>query len=199
MLPRLAWHGSVTPFNGEPRGTIVPTGWEQDDSYALDKFYTRSTDAKGHTRQLRMSIPPEVMAQIAELIQSHRVPDYKTIEAFARDAIIHRLHWLGENLDDSKLKAAVQEQAAWAAAHTLEMNLEANVAHVDSLRDRIKKAIQHKDWYALHTWIQSEIMMLHTYREPYLSQVQEAIREGQAQIPPEFYRDINAPTDGSST
>lgn len=171
----------------------MPTGWEQDDGYAPDKFYTRSTDAKGHTRQLRMSIPPEVMAQVAELIQSRRVPDYKTIEAFARDAIVHRLHWLGENLDDEKLKAAVQEQAAWAAAHTLEMNLEANVEHVASLRDRIRKAVQHSDWFALHSWIQSEHQMMHTYREPYLTQIQETIKYGQSQIPAEFYRDINTP------
>lgn len=65
-------------------------------TYARDHFYVTATDSKGHSSKIRVSTPPEVKGQIAALIASKALPMYRTEEDFHRDALVHRLHDLGE-------------------------------------------------------------------------------------------------------
>jgi hypothetical protein len=70
--------------------------WTTEDraEYDAGKFYTRATDTKGFSSTIRVAIPPEVMGRILDLCE--RVPQYKGSRDFARDAIVHRLHYLAE-------------------------------------------------------------------------------------------------------
>lgn len=72
--------------------------------YSIDKFYTGSSDGKGHTTRMRVSIPPSVAALIGAVIESKRIPQYRRFTDFVRDAVQHRLHWVAEHLDDPHIK-----------------------------------------------------------------------------------------------
>lgn len=62
-------------------------------SYSPDKLYTDSTDTKGHYEQINVKIPPQLEALIMQALDGN--PDYgNSRQAFIRDAIVHRLHYI---------------------------------------------------------------------------------------------------------
>jgi hypothetical protein len=80
------------------------------DEYSTNSFYTGSRDKHGHATTLRVNIPPSVMNDLQELIASRRVAAYKTAQDFARDALIHRMKYLIDELDVYSLE---QTWALW--------------------------------------------------------------------------------------
>jgi len=79
------------------------SSWDTDlpSSYDVGRLYTQSADAKGHSDLLHVRVKPWISSKIAELIAARQL-DYKTVQEFVRDAIVHRLHyWYEEKgLDD---------------------------------------------------------------------------------------------------
>lgn len=76
--------------------------WEVDSpGYSPEKFYTRSTDARGHTETMWLRLPPSLARVIAEVVQSRKIPQYRTAQDLVRDAIVHRLHYLKEKLPET--------------------------------------------------------------------------------------------------
>lgn len=80
-------------------GTTKTLGdlWAVDDGYSVDKYYTRATDNKGHGSTLYARMLTDVAEQIAKIVQSNVIPEYKTHQDFIRDAIYHRLRYLSDN------------------------------------------------------------------------------------------------------
>lgn len=70
-------------------------------SYSRENFYVSATDSKGHGLKARVSVPPEVKGRIAAMIASRVFPMYRTEEDVHRDALVHRLHELGEMTKDT--------------------------------------------------------------------------------------------------
>jgi hypothetical protein len=68
-------------------------GTDSDPDYSIEKFYTRS-DKRTQTRQTRVYLADDQLAEIARLVQGKEVPEYDTMQAFVRDAVHHRLHWV---------------------------------------------------------------------------------------------------------
>jgi len=66
----------------------------EDSSYSLDDFYTRSVDSRGHKELTRLVLPPNVLSALTVIVQSGKVPAYRTVQDIIRDAIMHRLWWL---------------------------------------------------------------------------------------------------------
>lgn len=64
----------------------------EDGGYARTHFYTAGTDKRGHSERLVARVPPTVMGEVAHLVQSGLIPEYRTAADFVRDAIHHRLH-----------------------------------------------------------------------------------------------------------
>lgn len=81
------------------RGDLYAAGgWATtDNTYREDEFYTRSVDGKGHQKHLRVNVPPVMFARMNELANDDGLPDYRTVQDVARDAIEHRLKWLQDN------------------------------------------------------------------------------------------------------
>jgi len=63
------------------------------EEYDPGKFYTKATDKRGHSKQIRFSLPPDVAYQVGNLVADKRYPYLNTHE-LVRDALIHRLHFL---------------------------------------------------------------------------------------------------------
>jgi hypothetical protein len=80
----------------------------KEDGYNVGQFYTDSSDHRGHNVSTKVTLPPEVSGQISEVVQSGQVPQYRTANDLIRDAIVHRLHWLNENVfDDDHLRSVL--------------------------------------------------------------------------------------------
>jgi hypothetical protein len=77
--------------------------------YDPNKFYVRATDIKGHGERVSFKVPPEISAQIAELIFSKSFPEYRTPLDFWRDAGVHWLHHRTGQRNDPKMKEAVED------------------------------------------------------------------------------------------
>lgn len=61
-------------------------------SYDRDGIYAHSTDQKGHYEQVRVKVTPSIEAELAQFVAS-KTRDYRTIEDFVRNAIVHQLHY----------------------------------------------------------------------------------------------------------
>ena len=175
-------------------GEVMAEGWEAGKStYDINEFYTRSTDEKGHYKQLRVSVPPEVAARIGQLVQQHTVPQYKTMEAFIRDAIIHRLHWLAHEFVDTEVQREVERQARITLAANMRADVEANVQHVEQLTEDVRLCIQQQDWSTLYHWYRMESNQLSDYREPYRSRIREQLQKAFDAIPRDIFSLLSDP------
>jgi HPt (histidine-containing phosphotransfer) domain-containing protein len=80
---------------------------EADEHYDPHRFYTRTSDAKGHSKMIRLNVPNPIMGEVAALVQSAQIPAYRSIEDVARDALYHRLKQVAISLDNGELEAVV--------------------------------------------------------------------------------------------
>ena len=69
-------------------------------SYDPDAYYVHSTDRKGHDKELRVHLPPDIARCIEIIVESKIWPAYKTRADFVRDAIYHHLARRLREIDD---------------------------------------------------------------------------------------------------
>ncbi len=69
--------------------------------------YTQASDKKGHSAKFTTKIPVNVAGEMSAAVQSGKIPEYKTIQDFMRDAIIHQLHRIQPILDDPELERKI--------------------------------------------------------------------------------------------
>jgi len=65
-----------------------------DTTYNLEDFYTKSVDARGHKEVTRVAFPPNVLSTLSTIVQSGKIPAYRTVQDIIRDAVLHRIWWL---------------------------------------------------------------------------------------------------------
>ena len=112
----------------------------QNDGYSRERFYTHSTDKHGHKTTVRASVPPELLRQISKIVASGVIPEYGTAGDFVRDAVFHRLHEIGEKLNDGDilrdvtLQARLDDLIAYTNCETVELEL------ADMLDNRLRES-----------------------------------------------------------
>jgi len=107
---------------------------EDDDFYDPNAFYTASQDKKGHSFHARVNLPKPLGGAIGALIQSAAVPQYRTVEDVARDAIYHRVKQIARALDDGELEAQVD----MAMLVAQELHIIETAQHADELIDAMQ-------------------------------------------------------------
>ena len=85
----------------------MPTWKLTDSSYDPDKFYTEASDKSGRGDPVNARIPPQIAGTIAALVQSAKIPEYRTQSDFIRDAVVHRLHDIGVRVDSGEILRVV--------------------------------------------------------------------------------------------
>ncbi len=103
-------------------------------SYSKSAFYCEASDKRGHSQQIRIN--PETHGHLAAILANPSLP-YKTYQDFARDAIVHRLHWLEENMDDEAIKAEARRLLAQAELDRRARIISSERRLVDSLREAV--------------------------------------------------------------
>lgn len=79
---------------------IDPWDLATKPTYNREGHYCRATDGHGHSESMALKLSPGVMGQLAEIVASRRIPEYRTPQDIVRDAVIHQLRWIAENVPD---------------------------------------------------------------------------------------------------
>jgi hypothetical protein len=71
------------------------------NGYDPHKVYTTTTNSKGFSARMRVSMPPEVLAMAAEIAATRKIEGIKTPADMIRDCYVHRMHAYQEMLETS--------------------------------------------------------------------------------------------------
>lgn len=160
--------------------------WQVDtpDSYSPNKFYTRSTDSKGHREEIRLKLSPDLADALSIIVQSKAIPEYRTVQDIIRDAIVHRLHYLHESgmvkgIDSSlRRHLAIEtllEHEEWAAR--FDATLKKLVQQVKSLLlERDPEALEHAKQIVRNAYAEASSMTDQPYwRKKYIDYIEHEL------------------------
>ncbi len=127
------YHRALAEYFGQK---ISNESWEVDegDFYDPNEFYTASQDKKGHSFHMRVNLPKPLGGQLYGLIQSAVVPQYRSVEDIARDALYHRVKQIARAIDDGELEATVD----MAMLHAQELQITETAQHAEELIDAMQ-------------------------------------------------------------
>lgn len=127
-MPHAEGNSAFDPFlpsNGREDYTPESTPW------------TRATDDKGHSHEVRVRFDPDQWARVCEM--ADRIPGYRTPQDAIRDAVGHRLYWWADGNNDHDVLRSLD---VWRIASKLDADLErATMMH--NLCDRCEHVADH--------------------------------------------------------
>jgi superfamily I DNA and RNA helicase len=148
-------------------------GTESTKGYRRDAFYTQASDRQGHSAKYQVKVPTNIAGELAAIIQSGKIPEYRTPQDIFRDALIHQLHYLERIVDDPEFSRRI----SMAIIHQDLMTKQSEREEFYVLMEAIKEEIAH-----LQTTGQGD--KLRRYLVDLLDKAEEA-------IPQEFLADFN--------
>lgn len=143
-----------------------------NDGYAVEKFYTDSRDNKGHASSVRVQLPPGFANQLAELIASKRIPEYRTISDVFRDAVVHRLTWLKDEFHVETLERPINMYTIRCEMEALMQVREDSEAAVRLIEDNLRLAASQDE---LSSTVERARAAEDVAVEPYKSRIHAAV------------------------
>lgn len=156
-------------------------GWGvETPDYSIDQFYCESTDGRGHSDNHRVRMKPQLSGEIGALVASGVIPEYSTPSSFIRDAVVHRLHWLSENLDNPVLRARLAEVVRRAA---IEETTSRYIRLVDEFeqfitqtREVCERALRFGDHHGVDLYLDDVEEFALNSRDPYQSRLLSVVK-----------------------
>lgn len=124
---------SFDPFAGETKG------------YQRDNFYTAARDGAGNSETKYLKISGAILGQIGSLVSGRQIPAYKTEADFIRDAIVHRLHDVGEAIDDGRILATVNRTVKLDRIQQRQVELQEFAAIIEQHEETMAQCVQSGD------------------------------------------------------
>jgi hypothetical protein len=75
-------------------------------AYDPDEFYCRASDKRGHSGQVYVRIPPEVLSLVEQVMESKLFP-FRTYGDLMRDGLVHRVNYLRSKVENKEIDAAL--------------------------------------------------------------------------------------------
>jgi hypothetical protein len=156
---------------------VSRNAWETDDeegaSYSPKRFYTASDDKQGHSAQIRLYIPKGLAGQIARIVNSNEIPEYRSVQDFYRDALTHRAYQVGDWLDDDELVGEVHMLILMSEEYQLQQ-IKRDVESLCSImEDNLNEAFLRDDLEWIKAYISDrrdkQTAVPELYRDRYLS------------------------------
>jgi len=160
------YHRALAEYFGQK---ISNESWEVDegDFYDPNEFYTASQDKKGHSFHMRVNLPKPLGGLLYGLIQSAVVPQYRSVEDIARDAVYHRVKQIARAIDDGELEATVD----MAMLHAQELQITETAQHAEELIDAMQTNAammwQRDDMKALKKYLAERRQVADSLVEPF--------------------------------
>jgi Arc/MetJ-type ribon-helix-helix transcriptional regulator len=185
----------VLPLQAQPDAWTLaagtnPTGQPVTAGYDPDKFYVQGTDARGHKSRMSITVPPDVVRQIAMLIEGGDFPAYEVTADFVRDAIVHHLHNRGDQVGDLRLREAnesfylrhdVAEQTA-----RMRQALDWWTIQEDDYRQLFTQLVDKGAWGQLWQWLRDAEEVSDPMPEPFRTRIMVLIGEFRVKVPVEY-------------
>lgn len=152
---------------------MVDDGWGVTDDYDISSFYTKGSDGRGHSDNMRVRLKPDVAGEIASLVASGFIPDYTTPQDMVRDAIVHRLRWIAENTDNRDLRAklddAVRRMVIEETTSRYVNLVETFEEFLSRTREVCERALKFGDHHGVAEYLDDVVEYASNSREPYRS------------------------------
>lgn len=146
--------------------------WQTDTGYSPMAFYVTSVDEGGRST-IRVNIPTHIHAELTALVQSGKIPEYRTREDIVRDALVHRLETIQSLVGDVRLERALVAERRQADIDRRKRDMERAEQYVSSLEEVLRTAHANGDFETLR-----EAVELHDpahLDEPYRSRAVHAL------------------------
>lgn len=165
--------GDGEPARGRPSGEFDPWDTEKGQSYSADRFYTRSTNKHDHSAEGKFRLPPQIQAQIAQIVESKRYPQLRSIQDFYRDSVIHRLHYLNEQIGDDRLDKQLSLEMRACRVDEMRREVEDLKDIIDNHTNNLELAMSMKDGQAISDSLALLEDDLPAVREPYRAMLKD--------------------------
>lgn len=160
-----------------PKPTLDPFTMKKGKGYDPDEVYIRSTDGHGNSDNLQCRVPIEVSGEVAAIVATQLIPDYRTPADFVRDAIVHRLHYVAEKVNSPELRRFVTVEFMHSRVLAERAQIANLIRTVDEMSQLCKDARDAGDVEALGRAIEACENMAEAVRDPYAGQIREIRKE----------------------
>lgn len=151
-----------------------------DLEYSVWKFYTSAQDSHHHSAKITIHLPPHVVAQMAQIVQSLKIPAYKCDADIIRDALYHRLKFLADHqgniLSDSERLALSRELLIAQMQRDQEISA-SQQEMIEKFKLSMKDAITRSDYTTLKKHLLHGRDVLNYCGEPFYSQLKSVLDE----------------------
>lgn len=183
---------NVTPIsNASSWATSNTTGTQP---YNPNSFYCTSKDADG-SESMRIKVPTWVVRELASLSNSSDFPTYKSTSDVVRDALVHRVHYLKDNLATSmQMRMVLQEAMMLVLAEQRVLDVKIRVDRAERYLETVLEQMERNN--RLELWdLQADLIhdaRLHIDTTNWTGQLYLAINKHldhfESMVPQEFRR-----------
>ena len=134
-------------------------------AYSATKLYVDSTDSKGHYEQLNVKITPTMETLIMQAIDDDQGYS-RSRQAFIRDAIVHRLHYLHSNPGSTIDPVVLNREIQVAEMNRIKAADKAVMDQCDLMKEIIDITVENSDWDTLNHRIEEVQAQLESFEYP---------------------------------
>lgn len=155
--------------------------------YSEDRFYTSSSDVRGHSKMLRVWIPQGIDAQVYGAI--NEIPQYRTVQDFMRDAIVHRLEYLQKRYSLTDQGRRLMELERWKAdSERRGAEIQTMTSAVSDVGERLAEAWAAEDYQLFMQEMDEASDQVDWLRDPYKTRMVELLKEWRRKAKAEIER-----------
>jgi hypothetical protein len=179
---------------GRPRGGDA---WDvSSGGYDVDRFYTATSmsgdKASEASEKVSFRCDNSVWARAQDVVGSKKIPAYRNIHDFVRDAIFHRVQHLSGEIDDPMLKAWCQMMVRQGNMELLNRTIQASRDTVTRHQESFAIAAGNRDWQTAIEMIEHARETVEELSEPYATDLSKATDEFERKVDGEVASIVNA-------
>lgn len=152
------------------------------DDYDPHAFYTASQDKKGHSFHLRMNIPKPLAAECIALVQSGKIPQFRSIEDIGRNGLYHHVKQIAIAYDEGMLEEAVDMAMALADEIAIQDREEEAAQFVAAVESNIDRLVRRADWSALRRYLTEREKYIDSIPAPWSEHLEDAIKGARKKV-----------------
>lgn len=155
--------------------------------YSEDRFYTRSTNVHNHGEKINIRVPQGIDSQIYAAV--NEIPEYTSLQSFARDAFVHRLEYLQRrySMSDS-LRRLLELERFEADNERRQREIEKMASAVTDLDEKCQLAYEEEDYGMLAEMMDTGEEIMEWLREPYRGRARAVLQRWRARAKDQIER-----------